>query len=189
MLTDKHEPIEDCDCHACALAERDRLRALLSDKWHAGEGKNQTFAEYMGLGADDGEPQSAVAAAYGGLTQTAQAADEAASTALAPPPEPAGFRTRYRSEPGMIGHYPWTYSDQARRRADRPEHEYENLYTEDQVMALLAAERERCAAIATRWGDTHSGYETVNACNAASKIARAIQGPNDQANRLAPQQE
>lgn len=58
--------------------------------------------------------------------------------------EPAGFRTRYRSEPGMIGHYPWTYADQRRRRVARPECETEDLYTADQVRAMLAAERERC---------------------------------------------
>lgn len=28
-LTDKHEALPDCDCHACALSERDRLRAAL----------------------------------------------------------------------------------------------------------------------------------------------------------------
>jgi hypothetical protein len=27
MITDKHDPIHDCDCQACALAERDKLRA------------------------------------------------------------------------------------------------------------------------------------------------------------------
>ena len=25
-LTDKHEPLQDCDCHSCALAERKRLQ-------------------------------------------------------------------------------------------------------------------------------------------------------------------
>ena len=65
-----------------------------------------------------------------------------------PPPEPAGFRTRYRSEPGMIGHYPWTYADQGRRRIERPSCEYEDLFTADQVRAVVAAERERmCVAI------------------------------------------
>ena len=28
-LTDKHDPLPDCDCHQCALAERDRLRRVL----------------------------------------------------------------------------------------------------------------------------------------------------------------
>jgi hypothetical protein len=27
MLNDKHDPIHDCDCQACALAERNKLRA------------------------------------------------------------------------------------------------------------------------------------------------------------------
>lgn len=29
-LTDKHDTLPDCDCHACAIAERDRLRAELA---------------------------------------------------------------------------------------------------------------------------------------------------------------
>ena len=63
-------------------------------------------------------------------------------------PEPVGFRSRYRSEPGMIGHYPWTYADHRRRKYDRPECEYEDLFTAEQVRAAVVAERERiCAAI------------------------------------------
>lgn len=52
---------------------------------------------------------------------------------------PVGFRTRYRSEPGMIGHYPWTYADHRRRKYDRPECEYENLFTDGQVRDLIAS--------------------------------------------------
>ncbi len=70
------------------------------------------------------------------------------SDVLGPLPEAAGYRTRYRSEPGMIGHYPWTYADQSRRRRDRPECDYEDLYTDDQVRALLAAEREKLQDVA-----------------------------------------
>lgn len=82
-----------------------------------------------------------------------------------PLPEPAGFRTRYRSEPGMIGNYPWTYADQRKRRVDRPEHETEDLYTADQVRSMLAAERERCAEIVER--------EYYKDCKAAVAIRRA----------------
>ena len=67
------------------------------------------------------------------------------SAELGPLPEPAGFRTRYRSEPGMVGHYPWTYAGHRRRGHDRPECEYEDLYTADQVRAAVAAAIERCA--------------------------------------------
>ena len=42
----------------------------------------------------------------------------------------------------------------------------------------VAAERERCAAVARRWGETHEPHVAVNARNAADKIARAIEGPN-----------
>jgi hypothetical protein len=61
-----------------------------------------------------------------------------------PLPEPAGFRTRYRSEPGMLGHYPWTYADQRRRRPERPEHESEDLFTTDHLHAY----GEACARAA-----------------------------------------
>lgn len=71
-------------------------------------------------------------AADGKCARTTRTEFEAA--ALPPlPDDHAGFRTRYRSEPGMIGHYPWTYADQGRRRNERPETEYENLYTADQM--------------------------------------------------------
>ena len=82
-------------------------------------------------------------------------------------PEPVGFRTRYRSEPGMIGHYPWTYADQSRRRVNRREHETEDLYTADQMRAAVAAERERCAGMAENYDlGTPEGHA----------IARCIRG-------------
>jgi hypothetical protein len=99
--------------------------------------KEKTVTVYEALMRDGREKRARL--------EAAQAADKEARPAPAPLPAPAGFRTRYRSEPGMIGRYPWTYADQDRRRADRPQCEYENLYTADQVMAMLAAERERCA--------------------------------------------
>lgn len=68
----------------------------------------------------------------------------ATTVALSALPEPAGFRARYRSEPGMIGHYPWAYADQRRRRVDRPEHETQDLYTTDQMRAY----GETCARAA-----------------------------------------
>jgi hypothetical protein len=64
-------------------------------------------------------------------------------------PEPTGFRSRYRSEPEMIGHYPWTYADAGRRRRryDRPECEYQDLYTADQMRAMFDAATERAAKL------------------------------------------
>ena len=38
----------------------------------------------------------------------------------------------------MIGHYPWTYADQQRRRVDRPSCEYEDLFTAEQMHAFRA---------------------------------------------------
>lgn len=64
-------------------------------------------------------------------------------------PEYVGFRTRYRSEPGMIGYYPWTYADVGRRRPqyDRPAFEYENLYTASQMREAILAATERAAKL------------------------------------------
>ena len=56
-------------------------------------------------------------------------------------PEPAGFRTRYRSEPGMIGHYSWAYADAGRRKGNRPECEYEDLFTAEQMRTAVEAAR------------------------------------------------
>lgn len=85
-------------------------------------------------------------------------------------PELAGFRSRYRSEPGMIGHYPWTYADAARRRPkyDRPEHEYEDLYTADQMRAMFDAATERAAKLADEKA------LRVNSAWIANDIAAAI---------------
>ena len=51
-------------------------------------------------------------------------------------------------------------------------------YSPQAVAERVAAERERCAAVARRWGETHDAGVTVNARNAADKIARGIEGPN-----------
>jgi hypothetical protein len=41
--------------------------------------------------------------------------------------QPVAWRTRYRSEPGMIGHYPWTYTERIRGMRQE-QYEYEPLY-------------------------------------------------------------
>ncbi len=44
--------------------------------------------------------------------------------------EPVAWRFRYRSKPGMIGNFPWSYTDGKRGRgAMNAEYEYEPLYT------------------------------------------------------------
>jgi hypothetical protein len=64
-------------------------------------------------------------------------------------PEPVGFRSRYRSEPEMIGHYPWSWEGAGRRRRkyDRPECDYEDLFTADQVREAMQAATERAAKV------------------------------------------
>lgn len=99
------------------------------------------------------------------MTNDDKSATAAAGPALSeglgptPPLAPAGFRTRYRSEPGMIGHYPWTYADAGRRKGNRPECEYEDLFTTDQMRAAVAAERERCAKLCEDIGDAYQTSE------------------------------
>lgn len=41
--------------------------------------------------------------------------------------EPVAWRMRYRSEPGMLGHYPWTYTERI-RGIRLGQYEYEPLY-------------------------------------------------------------
>lgn len=106
-------------------------------------------------------------------------------------PEPAGFRTRYRSEPGMIGHYPWTYADQSRRPhplRQRPGTESEDLFTAADLHAFAAAaradERERCATVVekfNRWLGT--AREEI-----AAAIRARTEGATDGLQTLAPAQ-
>jgi hypothetical protein len=98
-------------------------------------------------------------------------------------PEPVGFRARYRSEPGMIGHYPWTYADQRRRLFERPSCEYEDLYTSDQMLAFraegVAAERERCASVAENYDlGTPEGH-AIAACIRRAKARLGQQQRED----------
>lgn len=67
-------------------------------------------------------------------------------------PEPVGFRSRYRSEPEMIGHYPWTWAgvERRRRKYDRPECEYEDLYTADQMREGMRGVAEWAAKLAAQ---------------------------------------
>ena len=69
---------------------------------------------------------------------------------LGPLPEPSAWRSRYRSESGMIGSYPWSYEDVRRKwRNGRTEYESQDLYTAEQMQA----ERERCYALGVQAGN------------------------------------
>lgn len=46
--------------------------------------------------------------------------------------EPVAWRIRHRSEPGMIGHYPWSYTDRIRGGHDDTHYEYEPLFAAPQ---------------------------------------------------------
>lgn len=93
-----------------------------------------------------------------------------------PMPEPAGFRMRFRSEPDMIGHYPWTYADSERRRRkyDRPECDYEDLYTADQLRAYgdqraNAALEQAYDAMFSLKGDKVTRFDAQTAIRALKK--------------------
>ena len=77
---------------------------------------------------------------------------------LGPLPEPDAFRMRYRSEPPMIGHYPWAYQDRRPRIIGRPEYDNEDLYTADQMRAYALQERAAVMA-ALQEADTIMGHD------------------------------
>ena len=64
-------------------------------------------------------------------------------------PPASAWRTRYRSEPGMIGHYPWTYTDSElrTRRVDQQNYEVEPLYTAAQLQEAARQAMERIEAM------------------------------------------
>ena len=87
--------------------------------------------------------------------------------------EPAANRVRYRSEPGMIGHYPWSYSDRRPRRV-HPGYESQDLYTADQINARVAElQAEKDARIA----------ELENALNQQADLYRQCLLKHDQLRR------
>jgi len=91
-------------------------------------------------------------------------------------PEPAGYRTRYRSEPEMIGHYPWTYADAERRRRkyDRPECEYEDLFTADQMREAILGATERAAKLCDDIADGAAFVGDTRAEKSSEGCAAAI---------------
>lgn len=117
-------------------------------------------------------------------------------------PEPVGFRSRYRSEPEMIGHYPWTYADSERRRRkyDRPECDYEDLYTAEQMreyataalqakdaeVARLKADAGTVAAIlAVDVGGRPGVHGQTMGADGAGQFAYIIRGTQEQADNWA----
>lgn len=92
-------------------------------------------------------------------------------------PEPAGFRTRHRSAPGMLGHYPWDYSDPRRRLYDRPNSEYEDLFTADQVREAMQTATERTAKLAATLAyDAAIKYANGYVVDFEQEVAAAIRG-------------
>ena len=96
-----------------------------------------------------------------------------------PLPEPVACRTRYRSEPGMIGHYPWTYSDKQRKWTIRATLEHETLHSADQMRAHAAAVsaadnrklREALQAIVAVFDDVHFEHADERAAVSGARAA------------------
>jgi hypothetical protein len=87
---------------------RDRIEAVLAASPPAPAGEQPVYESI----------RDAASAVYEATVRPAPAGEGA---------EPVAWRTRYRSEPGMIGHYPWTYTEGIRgMRLDH--YEYEPLF-------------------------------------------------------------
>jgi len=102
-------------------------------------------------------------------------------------PKPVAFRTRYRSETGMIGHYPWAYAEPLRRPRGRHDYETEDLYTAEQLHAAVAAERDRlCAAIKAADDEASKGDYMLDSDDCISVI-RGTWNPQWAPNNTDPQ--
>ena len=89
-------------------------------------------------------------------------------------PGPVAFRTRYRSEPGMIGHYPWTYAGIERDKNRRPQYDYEVLYSEAYVLALLECVDALRMAVQQNDHDMLMTGEELRQCRAALQKLEAM---------------
>jgi len=70
--------------------------------------------------------------------------------------QPVAWRTRYKSEPGMIGHYPWTYTERAKAVACMSDsYEFEPLYTHPAPVRQPLTEDD-IAAIGHRMASTYT---------------------------------
>lgn len=111
--------------------ERGSLQEVVPGRWeHVGPPKDALVD--TSIKALYTTPQTQPAAAPAGTV-------EHDSTPLPARMEPVAWRVRYRSEPGMLGHYPWTYTDRKPRRPNDATNEVEPVYAASQVQAMLAA--------------------------------------------------
>lgn len=94
--------------------------ALLTD-----ERIDDVVAHIIGFGALDSETVKTV-------RLVARAIEAEVRTLAAGEQQPVAWRVRYRSEPGMIGHYPWTYSGK-KRIGVNPSLEEEPLYLKPEL--------------------------------------------------------
>ena len=86
-----------------------------------------------------------------------------------PMPDPVAWRSKYKSEPGMIGHYPWSHSEHKPKLLKIETHyDVESLITTAQAEAyadrrVREAYREAYRAAFTAWENIHNAESSRNA--------------------------
>jgi len=102
-----------------------------------------------------------------------------------PMPEPVAWRSKYKSEPGMIGQYPWSYVERSLRQPSLNNYDIEALITTTQAEAYAAAKvreaLEKAASLCDELAnnDENSGEYAGCAAHSAARIRALI--PKDQA--------
>ncbi len=104
---------------------------------HVGGNSCETFCEHCGASGPSDSEQWRVAKGWN-------------ARALPTGMTPEAWRTRYRSEPGMIGYYPWTYTGRQPRQLIAPAYDVEPIYTSAQVQAMLAQDLAQDLALAAQ---------------------------------------
>jgi hypothetical protein len=154
-------------------AERDAMLAQLDERTNQIERLRSAVAEYWNAWDSQADPTAV------GSTCRALRAESALREMVR--------ETNAETQPAAAGELGPAWESFSRYLGAKPEHldaarfpELCKTWATWQVAfgAGQSTERELCAATARRWGETHADGVTVNARNAASKIARAIEGPN-----------
>lgn len=100
-----------------------------------------------------------------------------------PMPEPVAWRSRYRSDPGMIGHYPWSYVEHALRQTAGNHYEIESLVTAAQAEAYAVAkvrEALEAAALIVDLATQHHHVECWSSLETQAAAIRALKGAIEQ---------
>lgn len=83
-----------------------------------------------------------------------------------PMPEPVAWRSKYKSEPGMIGQYPWSYVERSLRQPALNNYDIEALITTTQAEAYAAARVREALEEAAEIADRNNDFSTYDAIRA-----------------------